>query len=170
MAQASKRCRHVVADGRKRAALSEDIMIRQFRCTPAQVDALKNGALMTWIPVRERWNTAPDGDTWAGFFGLPGYEFHAGLDWDSAWVDGGPSPAGNLGPYLKVPYPPEDTVHRVYSRIFVGDTLFVGPTRARSVLKIPYVSSVKCFRLPEPFGWSYVYEHSKAEPIGQPVD
>ena len=52
----------------------------------------------------------------------------AGLDWSNAWVDKGPSPAGNPGPYFKVPYPPEETIHRIYPRWRVGDRLWVKET------------------------------------------
>jgi hypothetical protein len=51
--------------------------------------------------------------------------------WDKAWVDGGPSPAGNSGPYLKLPWaagdadPWEDTVHRIYPRVQPGDCFWV---------------------------------------------
>lgn len=48
----------------------------------------------------------------------------AAHDWASAYVDAGPSPAGNAGPYLKVPLPTEETVHRVYSRYQPGDRLW----------------------------------------------
>ncbi len=36
------------------------------------------------------------------------------MAWDKAWVDNGPSTAGNKGFYLHVPYPAGGTVHRVY--------------------------------------------------------
>jgi hypothetical protein len=49
----------------------------------------------------------------------------ADLDFGAAWVDAGPSPAGNAGPYLKVPRRSEDSVHRVYATIAVGDLLWV---------------------------------------------
>lgn len=49
----------------------------------------------------------------------------ADLDFDAAWIDAGPSPAGNAGPYLKVPRRSEDSVHRVYPTIEVGDLLWV---------------------------------------------
>lgn len=49
------------------------------------------------------------------------------LDWSQARVDPGPSPAGNPGPYYKVPTKDADpgwrTTHRVYPRIQPGDTL-----------------------------------------------
>lgn len=45
-------------------------------------------------------------------------------DWASAYVDAGPSPAGNAGPYLKVPLPTEETIHRVYPRYQAGDRLW----------------------------------------------
>lgn len=48
-----------------------------------------------------------------------------GLDWSSAVVDLGPSPAGNPGPYCKVPCPAEDTWHRVYPIFRAGDRLWV---------------------------------------------
>ena len=41
----------------------------------------------------------------------------AGLDWGHAFIDPGPSPAGNQGPYWKMPFPAEDTLHRLYPRI-----------------------------------------------------
>lgn len=49
------------------------------------------------------------------------------LDFSKAWVDSGPSPAGNPGPYLKVPGV-DESVQRVYSRVQVGDRLWVKET------------------------------------------
>jgi len=49
------------------------------------------------------------------------------LDFSKAWVDRGPSPAGNPGPYLKVPGG-DDSAHRVYSRVQPGDRLWVKET------------------------------------------
>jgi len=53
------------------------------------------------------------------------------LQFDNAWIDHGPSPAGNAGPYLKVPRPwiengkqVDESVHRVYPRHQVGDTIW----------------------------------------------
>lgn len=46
------------------------------------------------------------------------------LQWHAAWVDKGPSPAGNPGPYLKVPRD-HGFVHRVYSKWQPGDVLWV---------------------------------------------
>lgn len=37
------------------------------------------------------------------------------LDLSRAWIDPGPSPAGNRGPYLQVPGE-DESVHRVYPR------------------------------------------------------
>jgi len=53
-----------------------------------------------------------------------------GLRFDEAWVDPGPSPAGNPGPYLKVPRDADGdrTVHRIYPRVQVGDHLWVKET------------------------------------------
>jgi hypothetical protein len=53
----------------------------------------------------------------------------ADLNFDEAWVDNGPSPAGNPGPYLKVPRRSDsETVHRVYATIEPGDRLWVRET------------------------------------------
>ena len=40
------------------------------------------------------------------------------LDWAAAWIDLGPSPMGNPGPYYKVPWPQNETVHRLYPKRF----------------------------------------------------
>jgi hypothetical protein len=57
------------------------------------------------------------------------------LQFDRAWTDRGPSPAGNPGPYLKVPRPwiqkgkqIDETVHRIYPRYFPGDRIWVRET------------------------------------------
>lgn len=52
----------------------------------------------------------------------------AALDFEAVWVDPGPSPAGNQGPYLKVPTRDGDSVHRVYPRAQPGDRLWVKET------------------------------------------
>lgn len=39
------------------------------------------------------------------------------LDWSKAYVDLGPSVAGNPGPYWHVPMDDGDTVHRLYPKI-----------------------------------------------------
>jgi hypothetical protein len=39
------------------------------------------------------------------------------LDWSKALVDLGPSPAGNLGPYWRVPHVNGDTRHRLYPKV-----------------------------------------------------
>lgn len=57
--------------------------------------------------------------------------------WDEAWVDPGPSPAGNPGPYLKLPWCAGDadvyegTAHRIYPQIQPGDRLWVREAWAR---------------------------------------
>jgi hypothetical protein len=53
------------------------------------------------------------------------------LQLERAWVDPGPSPAGNPGPYIKAPCrhlgdaDDLEVVHRVYPRVQVGDLLWV---------------------------------------------
>jgi hypothetical protein len=51
-------------------------------------------------------------------------------DWEGAWVDDGPSPMGNPGPYLKLPWKAGDddfeyTVPRIYPVIQLGDRIWV---------------------------------------------
>lgn len=64
-------------------------------------------------------------------------EVWARLQFDNAWIDPGPSPAGNAGPYLKVPLNPPDgdglpfpdsvtsTVHRVYPAYRPGEHWYI---------------------------------------------
>ncbi|MEY9098848.1 hypothetical protein ABIA24_001757 [Sinorhizobium fredii] len=55
-------------------------------------------------------------------------------NWPEAWVDGGPSPAGNPGPYLKLPWlsgaadPFEHSVHRIYPKVQPDDRIWVKET------------------------------------------
>lgn len=66
--------------------------------------------------------------SWSLLDGAPvDAETWAALDLEKAWVDPGPSPAGNPGPYLKVPRKndPEERVHRVYCRRWTGDRFFI---------------------------------------------
>lgn len=53
--------------------------------------------------------------------------FYGNLDWDKAWIDLGPSIAGNLGPYWHVPlketwldgelFACGETIHRLYPKV-----------------------------------------------------
>ncbi len=51
-----------------------------------------------------------------------------GFDFSQAAIDPGPSPAGNLGPYLKVPSAVHGTWHRIYPRVQPGHNLWVRET------------------------------------------
>jgi hypothetical protein len=70
-------------------------------------------------------NTLFNGRPWTG--AMKALEW----DWEGAWIDDGPSPAGNPGPYLKLPWKSgapevwEGTVHRIYPRVQPGDRLWV---------------------------------------------
>jgi hypothetical protein len=46
------------------------------------------------------------------------------FDWSRAVIDAGPSPAGNAGPYIKVPAGNGETWHRIYPRYEVGDRIW----------------------------------------------
>jgi hypothetical protein len=47
------------------------------------------------------------------------------LDFSRAWIDPGPSPAGNPGPYLKAGRTDNELVHRIYCRFYAGLRLWV---------------------------------------------
>lgn len=47
------------------------------------------------------------------------------LNWAKAYVDLGPSAAGNLGPYWHVPHKDGETVHRLYPKLLQGKWLNV---------------------------------------------
>ena len=47
------------------------------------------------------------------------------LDWSKAWMDMGPSPAGNLGPYWHVPRKVAETTHRLYPKVLKTKWLLV---------------------------------------------
>jgi hypothetical protein len=70
-----------------------------------------------------RHNTLMDGNGYIPYAG-DGYTWED-FDMDKAWVDKGPSPAGNAGPYLKATYRRgHQTTHRLYPRIQPGDTIW----------------------------------------------
>lgn len=66
------------------------------------------------------------------------------IDWGRAYVDMGPSPAGNLGPYWHIPVlrsddPKYETVHRLYPKLLLTKWLpivrqAVAETAARPLL------------------------------------
>lgn len=57
------------------------------------------------------------------------------LDWSKAWVDMGPSTAGNLGPYWHVPLRSEDTVHRLYPKLLQSKWLLVVRQAVEELIK-----------------------------------
>jgi hypothetical protein len=74
-----------------------------------------------------------------------------GLDFTRAWIDPGPSPSGNDGPYLKVPRiaDGDEYVHRVYPRLWAYDRIWVKETFAPNA----FTGGRPCYRasfVPEP--------------------
>jgi hypothetical protein len=89
-------------------------------------------------------------------------EIWDGLDWSQAWIDPGPSPAGNPGPYFKVPCPAQGTVHRVYPRWRAGDLLWVrehirvcGSDATGAPIMTPPVWYMADGACPDPDVWLY---------------
>lgn len=72
--------------------------------------------------VLTRMNTILDGDKRAS------REFWEGFDFNDAFVDSGPSPAGNPGPYLKVFNHISEARHRLYPIYMVGDRMYAKET------------------------------------------
>tara|TARA_Y100000310_G_scaffold340619_2_gene437086 strand:+ start:1322 stop:1708 length:387 start_codon:yes stop_codon:yes gene_type:complete len=90
----------------------------------AEVDAKRREQ---WAAEREEWIATLDPKDWL-FDGSPirgevMLERWNNLDWSEAYMDMGPSIAGNLGPYWHVPLPTEETVHRLYPKILQGQWL-----------------------------------------------
>jgi len=57
-------------------------------------------------------------------------------DWDNAFVDQGPSPVGNPGPYLHLPHIDKETfgTHRIYPRVRPGDVFWPKETFTYSTI------------------------------------
>jgi hypothetical protein len=61
------------------------------------------------------------------------------LDWSKAYMDLGPSPAGNLGPYWHVPNTKDECVNRLYPKVLqskwarlIHQAITEATTRARN--------------------------------------
>ena len=96
-------------------------MDRPIIFSAPMVKALLDGRKTQTRRIVSPRNTRFDGGSW------PKGRFEH-CKWDGAWVDAGPSPAGNPGPYLKVEYPYQDDetlVSRVYPMMQPGDRLYV---------------------------------------------
>jgi hypothetical protein len=102
---------------------------RPIMFSAPMVRALTSGTKTQTRRALSRSNTLFNGDAWPKQVGLDNCNFAA------AWVDDGPSPAGNAGPYLKAFYdwgqdcdPLTDNIGviaRIYPRVHPGDRLWV---------------------------------------------
>jgi len=116
--------------------------------------------------VITRRNSYFDGGSWPkkNFSWYP--EGHDEYKWDEAFVDPGPSPAGNPGPYLQLPVEHymssgilgDRSVHRIYPRIQPGDMMWAKETHRRSDWSIPDGIEYKADNL--------LYYFTKECPIG----
>lgn len=79
-----------------------------------------------------------------------------------SFIDPGPSPAGNKGPYLKCPISQNDTIHRLYPRIQVGDRIWVKETWKISGWDEDYSTVILRFRAGDGKGYAdYDEENEK---------
>ncbi len=98
------------------------------------VRAIQAGRKNQTQRVITKYNTDIDGHGRRVPYGCVWSDF----DFDDAFVDPGPSPAGNEGPYLKVALPSQQTRHRLYPEWQVGDRLYVRETYVTQVGEAGY--------------------------------
>lgn len=140
-------------------------VVKPIIFSTAMVDALLAGRKTQTRRLLTRRNTLFEGGPWPKRI-----EWDA-MDWKTAFVDPGPSPAGNEGPYLKAEFSGEGTRHRVYPRPWKGDLLWVRETWGEMVMheigqyifhdgpkprrsEIVYKAGRHPFDRPVPHGWT----------------
>jgi hypothetical protein len=89
-----------------------------FLFKPDMIRALLEGHKTQTRRVLTRMNTNIDGH------GRCSEEYWSGFDFKDAFVDPGPSPAGNPGPYLKAFNKIDGAQCRIYPTVFVGDRIW----------------------------------------------
>lgn len=112
-------------------ALDERLDAMTFTLTPEQEADLVRDRMKRAASVAAVWRDGLSHKDWL-FDGYPirsrvMLERFNNLDWPNAWLDLGPSIAGNFGPYWHVPlketvidgqmYDAGDTVHRLYPKV-----------------------------------------------------
>ncbi len=104
------------------------------------------------------------------------------LDWSEAFVDPGPSPAGNAGPYWKVPFAAglgekdedleegyEGTRHRIYPLFFPGRLLWVREALALGPRRVTYAADgTPVDRHTLPASWIKRYGRATCPPAHMP--
>jgi len=96
--------------------------MKSIICNSESVRAILDGRKTQTRRVVTRMTSNVDGH------GRANKEFWEQLDFSDYYLDSGPSPAGNPGPYLKIYNPTLTTRHRIYPIWFPGDKLWVRET------------------------------------------
>ena len=94
---------------------------------PEMILAILNDRKNQTRRVISKQNSLFDGGPWPSHMDYIGQDSirKCPFDFNRAWIGTLPSPDANLGPCLKLPWPEQNTIHRIYPRIKKNDRIWV---------------------------------------------